>query len=75
MSFFRTLLTGKDNKTYDAIRVLGLAIGFGFVFLGGYAVIKNKQNFDFMGYGTGAGLVVTAIGAALKLKDSTEPIQ
>jgi hypothetical protein len=71
--FLKHILTGIDNKTYDLVRVIGFAVGLQFLFLAQYAVMKNKQPFAAVEYGTGAGLVIAAIGASLKLKSDTEP--
>ena len=71
--FFKHILTGIDNRTYDLARVLGFTFGLQFIFLGTWAVIVNKQPFDFMQYGGGAGSVLTALGIAISLKRKAEP--
>lgn len=71
--FLRHILTGIDNRTYDLVRVIGFAVGLQFLFLAGYAVVVNKQPFAAIEYGTGAGFVISAIGASLALKSKTEP--
>lgn len=68
LQFIRKITTGKDNETPDVIRVGGILIGFQFIVLAGV----NWDKFDPTGYGTGAGLVLAAIGAALRLKQPSE---
>lgn len=66
------MLKGKDNATYDVIRVLALAsvvVGLG---LEVYGVVCAKS-FDMQAYGIGLGALFASVGAALKLKETTEP--
>lgn len=71
--WLRKLTTARDGDTPDVIRIGGIVIGTEFVVLAGWSVIADNQAFDATNYGTGAGLILTAIGAALRLKASTEP--
>jgi hypothetical protein len=71
MKFFRDLMTGIDGTTYDLARVMG-GIGAIPLIVGGFVAIW-RNSFDPTQYGTGFGLVMTALGAALVLKRQTEP--
>ena len=72
-SFLTQIGTGKDNKTHDAFRwmaVLSIMVGLGLtVFVVGW----RSKEFDIQSFGIGIGAVLAAAGAALKLKESTEP--
>jgi hypothetical protein len=68
----KQLLTGRDNLTYDLGRVLwavSFLVGLGVVV---YSVAAQKP-FDLTNYGLGVSALLVAGGAALKLKESTEP--
>lgn len=68
----RQLLTGKDNLTYDIGRVLwalAFLVGLGAVIFS----VAAGRNFDLTNYGLGVSALLVAGGAALKLKESTEP--
>jgi hypothetical protein len=70
--FVQHMLTGRDNLTYDLGRVLwALAFVFG-VGIATYCAINGKS-FDLQNYGIGVGALLLAGGAALKLKENTEP--
>lgn len=71
--FIKDSMTGKDNETYDAIRilsVLSIVIALGLTV---YVVVWKDKPFNIQDYGIGLGLIFAAVGAALKLKESTEP--
>lgn len=64
--------TGIDGVTYDPARIYGgLAV---IVYLANsiYAVSKG-QPWGAVDFGTGFGLLMTGIGAAIALKSNTEP--
>lgn len=66
---FRTMLTGKDNMSYDFARVGGgLAI---LVYLG--LAIANWHRFNPTTFGAGFGVMVSGVGVLLGLKSNTEP--
>lgn len=68
----KQLLTGRDNLTYDLGRVLwaiSFLVGLCVVI---YSVAAEKP-FDLTNYGLGVSALLVAGGAALKLKESTEP--
>jgi hypothetical protein len=67
------LLTGSDNHTPDVVRILGALMGIQFIVNSGYALVHLQQAWDPSAYGTGAGLVLAAIGAALGMKAFAEP--
>lgn len=71
-TFLQHILTGRDNLTYDLGRVLwalAFLVGIGLAI---YSVITQKP-FDLTNYGLGVSGLLIAGGAALKLKESTEP--
>lgn len=72
--FLTQLVTGKDNFTVDAFRVLALVavlVGIGLeVFV---VIYRAGQGFDLQAYGIGIGGLLLAAGGALKLKADTEP--
>jgi hypothetical protein len=75
MKWIQDTLTGKDNLTYDAARLVGVAgaaayIGFWI------AAVFNLGHFsgsDAAAYGAGLATVVLSMSGAVKLKESTEP--
>jgi hypothetical protein len=70
----KQLLTGKDNQTHDVIRwlaVLAIVVALGLQ-IHVVAILKT-QAFDMQAFGIGLGAVFTAVGAALKLKEGSEP--
>jgi len=72
-SWLHRLLTGSDNHTPDIVRILGALMGIQFIVNSGWALVHLEQAWDPTAYGTGAGLVLAAIGAALGMKALTEP--
>lgn len=66
------IVTEKDGQSFDIIKVvgvIGLLIYFG---LSIYTVILNPSTFNYMNWGTGFGLILGAIGGAVKVKETTE---
>ena len=75
MRFLNDMLTGKDNLTFDAARVVGVA-GAGAYIAFWSAAVFHLGSFtatDAAAYGTGLGLVLVAMAGAVKLKHETEP--
>ncbi len=75
MKFFNDILTGKDNLTFDAARVVGVA-GAGAYIIFWSAAVFHVGAFtatDAAAYGTGLGFVLVAMAGAVKLKRETEP--
>lgn len=71
---FKQILTGKDGETHDVIRWLALAAVVVALGLQIYVVAyKCSQPFDMQAFGLGLGAVFASVGAALKLKEGSEP--
>ena len=70
-TFFKNLLTGKDNSTYDIARVTWLLSTIAIIALAAYEVttaqISLRELAEALGIISGAG------GAATMLKKETEP--
>lgn len=72
LDFLKHCFTGADNETFDIGRVLwALAFIIG-VSLHVYMTLTGKP-YDLQSYGLGIGALLVGGGAALKLKDTTEP--
>ena len=75
MKWAQDALTGKDNLTYDAARIVGV------VGAGAYVVFWSGAVFGFghfaamdaTAYGAGLATVLIAMAGAVKLKESAEP--
>lgn len=70
--FLRDLFTGKDNKTWDLGRImwfLGTLVYFAMTLYSLYQGIA----IDPMNWATGFGAILAGGGAALALKQSSEP--
>ena len=67
------LLTGKDGYTHDVVRWLGVLAVLVALGLAIYVVAWKNQAFDIQSFGLGIGTVFASLGAALKLKENTEP--
>jgi hypothetical protein len=75
MKLFNDILTGKDNLTFDAARVVGV---FGaFAYIAFWCVqVYQVGHFDPVeadAYGKGLGFVLLSMSGAVLLKKSTEP--
>jgi len=69
------ILTGNDNFTYDAARVVGV-MGAGAYVIFWSAAVFHLGVFsatDAAAYGTGLGLVMVAMAGAVRLKRDLEP--
>ncbi len=64
----REITTARDNQTTDLIRVTGLAGAVQFVWKAG-----ASPSFDPRGYAEGLGLLLVALGAAMRVARPTEP--
>ena len=71
--FFKQILTGKDNETFDFVRVLAVVGAVEGLALMGYTVVYRGEHFDFTTFGTGLGVLLAAASAALYAKKDTEP--
>jgi len=72
-NFFKDISTGIDNQTHDVGRVAGILGLLTFLGLEIFVVVYKGMPFDMTAFGTAFGLMIVAIGAALKLKAETEP--
>ena len=75
MRFLNDILTGKDNLTFDAARVVGVMGASAYIIFWTAAVfhLGSFTATDAASYGTGLGLVLVAMAGAVKLKQETEP--
>ena len=73
MNFLKSISTGKDNTTHDVARVLAICSFLTGLGLSIYAVAWKGQAFDLQQFGIGIGAMFAGLGAALKLKENTEP--
>jgi len=75
MKWIQDALTGNDNLTYDAARIVGVLGAVAYVGFWGAAVF-NLGHFsatDAAAYGAGLATVLLAMSAAVRLKESAEP--
>jgi len=72
VKLIKDILTGIDGRTYDAARVYLVPGVLLFLGLTGYAVFKG-QPWNPVEFGTGFGVLLAGAGAAIKLKEKTEP--
>jgi len=69
--FFKNLLTGKDNVTYDIGRVTWLLGIIAVISLAGYEVINTTISLRELA--EALGIVSGASGASVMMKKDTEP--
>jgi len=69
------ILTGKDNLTYDAARVVGVLGAFAYIGFWCAQVVITRQFVatDADAYGRGLAVVLLAMAGACTIKRSTEP--
>ena len=75
MKWLNDALTGKDNLTFDAARLVGVTGAAGYVVFWGAAVF-NLGHFsatDAAAYGGGLATVLLAMSGAVKIKETAEP--
>lgn len=72
MKLFKDMVTGKDNATFDAARVLWIAGVIAFFAFTAYDIYKGNH-FDMVNYGTAYGLLLAGGAAGVKIKETTEP--
>lgn len=74
MKFVSDVLTGKDNLTYDAGRVVGVGAA-AYVLFWAVQVVATRHfgPGDAEAYGRGLGMVLLAMAGALAIKAHTEP--
>jgi hypothetical protein len=75
MKFVTDMLTGKDNLTFDAARVVGVAGAIAYIAFWCVQVwhMRRFEPADADAYGKGLGIVLLAMAGAVMLKKSTEP--
>jgi len=73
MRILHDILTALDGESFVICKVLGLALVVVFICLEIYQVVVGKPVFDAVAYGTGSGLVISAMGLAIKVTETTEP--
>jgi hypothetical protein len=75
VKFLNDILTGKDNLTYDAARVVGVLGAAAYIAF--WAVqVAGARHFapsDADAYGRGLAVVLLAMAGAVAIKRSTEP--
>ncbi|MDD0965538.1 hypothetical protein R3J30_03570 [Xylella fastidiosa subsp. multiplex] len=72
-TILKQLLTGKDNQTHDLVRWLGTIVVFTALTLTIYNVVWRGQTFEPQAFCFGMSSIFATLGAALKLKETTEP--
>ena len=75
MKLLRDMLTGKDNLTYDAARVVGVLGAFAYIVFWcvQVALARTFAPTDADAYGRGLAVVLLAMAGACTIKRSTEP--
>ena len=75
MKFLNDMLTGKDNLTFDAARVVGVIGALAYIAFWCVQVwqMRRFEPADADAYGKGLGMVLLAMAGAVMLKKSTEP--
>ena len=75
MKLFSDILTGKDNLTYDAARVVGVLGAFAYVVFWcvQVSIVRRFAPSDADAYGRGLGMVLLAMAGGCAIKRSTEP--
>lgn len=74
-TFLRHLLTGNDNATFDAVRVLAVLSIVVALGLAVFVVVAKGQIFSLQDFGIGIGAVFLSVGAALKLKGDATAVE
>lgn len=72
MEWFKHLVTGPDNSTVDAARVLWIVGVLSFLGFAGFEVYKSGH-FDMANFSLAYGSLLAAGAAGVKIKESTEP--
>jgi hypothetical protein len=75
VKFISDILTGKDNLTYDAARVVGVLGAFAYIVFWSVQVALTRRfgPGDADAYGRGLGVVMLAMAGACAIKKNTEP--
>lgn len=75
MKWIQDALTGKDNLTYDAARIVGVVGAAAYVVFWSAAVFNfgHFSGADAAAYGAGLATVLLSMSGAVKIKESSEP--
>lgn len=75
MKFLNDIMTGKDNLTFDAARVVGVIGALAYVVFWSVQVALSRQfdSHEAEAYGRGLGEVLLAMAGACAIKRNTEP--
>jgi hypothetical protein len=75
MKILSDILTGKDNLTFDAARVVGVFGALAYIAFWCVQVfeVRRFEPADADAYGKGLGIVLLAMAGAVMLKHTTEP--
>jgi hypothetical protein len=75
LKVWKDMMTGKDNLTYDAARVVGVLGAFAYVVFWTVQVVLTRrfEPPDADAYGRGLGMVLLAMAGACAIKRQTEP--
>jgi hypothetical protein len=73
MKALKDIVTGIDGETHDIARWIAAAASLEGLGLVAYDVIWQHAHFDLQTFGIGLGAVLVSLGAALRLKQDTEP--
>ncbi len=75
MKFINDILTGKDNLTFDAARVVGVFGAFAYIafWCVEVAMTRHFGPVEAEAYGRGLSIVLLAMAGACVIKRSTEP--
>jgi hypothetical protein len=75
MKWVQYALTGKDNLTYDAARIVGVVGAAAYIGFWVAAVFDfgHFSATDAAAYGAGLATVLLSMSAAVKIKQSSEP--
>ena len=76
MKWMQDALTGKDNLTYDAARIVGVIGAAAYIGFWTAAVFDfgHFSATDAAAYGAGLATVLLSMSAAVRLKLSAEPV-
>ena len=72
IAMLKQLLTETDNHTQDLFRWLAVLAVFAGIIYSGYDLICLHNPFNFTTYGSGVGLLLAGVGAALAMKPETK---
>lgn len=72
VNLLRDALTDADGVSYALVKLLGMLLVLVFIGLSVASFVTAKP-FDMLAYGTASGLVVAALGAAIRLAEPKPP--